>query len=85
MPSLTTVTLDKIWAFKCKKTVHVNSSSSSSLSFLDITPALESVLNAPMIDGISPPLPSPPELPLPFPEPPVPLPELPIPPPPYEY
>ena len=41
MPSLTTVTLDKENAFKCKKTVHVKSPSPSSPSFLDITPALQ--------------------------------------------
>ena len=41
MPSLTTVTLNKKNAFKYKKTVHTKSSSSSSLSFLDITPALQ--------------------------------------------
>ena len=41
MPSLTTVTLNKYRAFSYKKTVHVKSSSSSSLSFLDITPALQ--------------------------------------------
>ncbi len=40
MPSLTTVTLDKESAFNCKKTVHTKSSSPSSPSFLDITPAL---------------------------------------------
>ena len=36
MPSLTTVFLDKEWAFKHKKTLHTRSSSSSSPSFLDI-------------------------------------------------
>ena len=41
MPSLTTVTLDKEYVFKNKKTVHTRSSSFSSLSFLDITPALQ--------------------------------------------
>ena len=41
MPSLTTVTLDKKYAFKCKKTVHVKSPSFSSPLFLDITPALQ--------------------------------------------
>ena len=41
MPSLTTVTLDRERAFKEKKTLHTKSSSSSSSSFLDITPALQ--------------------------------------------
>ena len=40
MPSLTTVTLNDFFAFSEKKTVHTRSSSSSSPSFLDITPAL---------------------------------------------
>ena len=44
MPSLTTVTLNKGWAFKCKKTVNVKSPSSYSPSFLDITPALQEYL-----------------------------------------
>ncbi len=44
MPSLTTVTLNKEYAFYKKKTVHTNSSSSSSSSFLDITPALQEYL-----------------------------------------
>ena len=41
MPSLTTVTLNKGYAFKCKKAVHTKSSSSSPSSFIDITPALQ--------------------------------------------
>ena len=77
MPSLTTVTLDKRYAFYYKITIHTKSSSSSSLSFLDITSALERVLNAPKTD-------TPPPFPF-FPALPLPLPELPIPPPPYEY
>ena len=44
MPSLTTVTLNKKSAFKYKKTVHTKSPSSSSPSFLDITPALQQYL-----------------------------------------
>ena len=44
MPSLTTVTLHKRWAFSERKTIHTKSSSSSSLSFLDITPALQEYL-----------------------------------------
>ena len=44
MPSLTTVTLNKKNAFKYKKTVHTKSPSSSSPSFLDITPALQQYL-----------------------------------------
>ena len=44
MPSLTTVTLNKKNAFKCKKTVHIKSSSSSPPSSLDITPALQQYL-----------------------------------------
>ena len=44
MPSLTTVTLDKNYTFKYKKTVHTKSLSSSSPSFLDITPALRQYL-----------------------------------------
>ena len=43
MPSLSTVTLHKD-AFSYKKTVHTKSPSSSSLSFLDITPALQQYL-----------------------------------------
>ena len=46
MPSLTTVDLDKKYAFRFKKTVHTKSSSSSSPSFLDITPALQYYLDA---------------------------------------
>ena len=45
MPSLTTVTLDKEYAFKCQKTIHTNSVSSFSPSFLDITPALQHYLS----------------------------------------
>ena len=48
MPSLTTVTLTKGWAFSEKKTVHTKSSSSSSPSFLDITPALSDYLSFPL-------------------------------------
>ena len=40
MPSLKIVALDKEYAFTKKKTIHTKSSSSSSLSFLDITSAL---------------------------------------------
>ena len=46
MPSLTTVALDKSNAFKHKKTVHTKSISSSSPSFLDITPALQQYLSS---------------------------------------
>ena len=48
MPSLTTVTLNKENAFKEKKTVHTKSSSSSSPSFLDITPALQQYVKYPL-------------------------------------
>ena len=48
MPSLTIVTLDKEHAFKEKKTVHTKSFSSSSSSFLDITPALQEYLSSPL-------------------------------------
>ena len=48
MPSLTTVTLNRRYAFKYKKTVHIKSSSSSSPSFLDITPALQQYLSFPL-------------------------------------
>ena len=48
MPSLTTVTLDKGRAFKYKKTIHTKSSSPSSSSFLDITPALQQYLSSPL-------------------------------------
>ena len=41
MPSLTTVTLNKEYAFQHKKTIHTKSPTSSSPSFLDITPALQ--------------------------------------------
>ena len=41
MPSLTTVTLYKEWAFYKKKSVQTKSSFSSSPSVLDITPALQ--------------------------------------------
>ena len=44
MPSLTTVTLYKKWAFYKKKSVHTKSPSSSSPSFLDITSALRQYL-----------------------------------------
>ena len=46
MPSLTTVTLTKLCAFKYKKTLHTKSSSLSPPSFLDITPALEQYLRS---------------------------------------
>ena len=55
MPSLTTVALDIEKAFLCKKTVYTKSSSFSTPSFLDITPALESVLNAPKSASLPPP------------------------------
>ena len=48
MPSLSTVTLDKIWAFYYKKTPNTKSSPSSSPSFLDITSALREYLNYPL-------------------------------------
>ena len=48
MPSLTTVTLDKEYAFKHKKTIHIKSPSSSPPSFLDITPALQRYLSFPL-------------------------------------
>ena len=48
MPSLTTVTLFKRYAFKCKKTIHTKSVSSSFPSFLDITPALQQYLSFPL-------------------------------------
>ena len=44
MPSLTTVDLLKGIAFLRKKTIHTKSTSSSSPSFLDITPALQQYL-----------------------------------------
>ena len=44
MPSLTTVTLNKTRAFYYTETIHTNSPSPSSLSFLDITPALSKYL-----------------------------------------
>ena len=44
MPSLTTVYLNKEKAFRLKKTLHTKSSSLSSPSFLDITPALQQYL-----------------------------------------
>ena len=44
MPSLTTVTLDKKYAFQHKKTVHNKSRAPSSPSFLDIAPALQRYL-----------------------------------------
>ena len=48
MPSLTSVALDKRHAFKCKRTIHTKSISSSSPSFLDITPALQQYLSSPL-------------------------------------
>ena len=48
MPSLTTVTLTKGRAFIYKKAVHTKSSSSSSPSSLDITPALQQYLSFPL-------------------------------------
>ena len=48
MPSLTTVTLIEYYAFHNKKTVHTKSSSPSSPSFLDITPALQQYLSFPL-------------------------------------
>ena len=47
MPSLTNVVLNKQYAFKNKKTVNARSDLSSSLSFLDITPALSQYLQYP--------------------------------------
>ena len=44
MPSLTDVALRKRYAFKRSKVVHTKSSSSSSLSLLDIPPALQDYL-----------------------------------------
>ena len=44
MPSLSTVTLSKNYAFYYKKNIHTKSSPSSSPSFLDITPALQHYL-----------------------------------------
>ena len=46
IPSLTTITLP--YAFKRRKTIHTKSSSSSSPSFLDITPALQQYLKYPL-------------------------------------
>ena len=48
MPSLTTVTLNKKYAFSEKKTIHTKSPSSSPPSFLDITPALQQYLSFPL-------------------------------------
>ena len=48
MPSLTTVSLVKEYAFSEKKTVHTKSPSPSSPSFLDITPALQQYLSSPL-------------------------------------
>ena len=48
MPSLTTVTLTKGWAFNYKKNTHTKSISPSSPSFLDITPALQQYLSFPL-------------------------------------
>ena len=47
MPFLTTVALDKEYAFSYKETVQTKSSPSSSPSFLDITPALSDYLSFP--------------------------------------
>ena len=44
IPSLITATLSKAYAFSEKITIHTRSSSLSSLSFLDITPALRQYL-----------------------------------------
>ena len=44
MPSLDDVYLNREWAFYCRKTHHTKSSSSSSHSLLDITPALSDYL-----------------------------------------
>ena len=46
IPSLTTITLP--YAFKRRKNIHTKSSSSSSPSFLDITPALQQFLKYPL-------------------------------------
>ena len=48
MPSLTTVSLNKTWAFRFKKTALKKSPSPSPLSFLDITPALLRYLSFPL-------------------------------------
>ena len=48
MPSLTTVILSKEYAFSKKKSVHTRSPSPSSLSFLDITYALQRYLSFPL-------------------------------------
>ena len=48
MPSLTTVTLNTEFVFRCKKNVLTKSSISSSPSFLDITPALSYYLSFPL-------------------------------------
>ena len=48
MPSLITVTLRKGVAFYHKKTLHTKSSTSSTPSFLDITPALQYYLSFPL-------------------------------------
>ena len=48
IPSLTTVTLTKGWAFYYKKNTHTKSISPSSPSFLDITPALQQYLSFPL-------------------------------------
>ena len=48
MPSLTTVTLNKGVTFKYKKTIYTKSPSSSTPSFLDITPALQYYLSFPL-------------------------------------
>ena len=48
MPSLTTVTLNEEYVFRCKRIVLAKSSISSSPSFLDITPALSYYLSFPL-------------------------------------
>ena len=57
MPSLTTVTLDMLFAFWYKKTVHTKSFSFSSPSFLDITPALQKYLKYPLSFTLHSPIP----------------------------
>lgn len=48
IPSLTTVTLTKGYAFSRKETLHTKSLSPSSSSFLDITRILQSFLEFPL-------------------------------------
>ena len=50
MHSLTTVTLDKAFAFRYKKTLHTKSFLSTSSSFLEITSALQDYLGIPPSD-----------------------------------